>query len=807
MKVQVKDDKDDVANQGGNDDYALVSTSFDSLSDYLQENPADEDAWRKFLARAEDSGEAEKISAACELFLKHYPNTPFAQIAYIGFFLNSPKTFSKAEDLFRRFLKVSPSVELLSFYLTYIRRVLSNKFTLNIANFTLCRRIDTNSSTRDTVRQAYEFALDLVGQDRHSGDIWSDYISFLDATPASSTWEVQHKTDTIRRAYSRATQIPLDNVETLWNDYEHFERKVSPGTAAKFISDLSPAYNRATAALCELNRQTSHLFQPALSAKSHLFPPALPVRLVPILPRFILSERQHVGRWKAYLKWEESNPLMMDNLQLQSRISLVYQKALVVMRFFPEIWFMAYTWMNLTGKQEKALATLKSGIEANPASFLLNFAYIDFLENKKEFETVHKTFNRLLEILQKNLDRLQAEAVALPDDVHESHGTEAGSSSEELQARLFRMNIIDSEELKDMVKEYGLVWIMYMRFGRRAEGVQSSRAIFGKARKGKYVSWEIFEAAALMEFHCSADTTVAARIFELGMNTHSREEDFVLRYLSFLISQNDRSNARTLFERIVSTPPFEQSRSIWGYWSRYVYQYGTLDTARDLEKRMMEVFPHDPPIKRFAQRYTYLATDAIASRDVGAAMSKKESQIARQKEREKESLGASVNGDRALDVSKRQAVDKLASKTASSPLVTELGSGKRRGRDGDHGAGNKRQRTSSPAGRNSGRSTEGGFGMDRGRGERWKGFSSLEVKNKDRCQETIGNGKKTPQFPSTLSRFIGQLPAPSTFDGPVFNPDDMMKLLRTVVIPSTSRAKSPLPHGKSRLLNNLGSIP
>ncbi|KAK7450527.1 mRNA 3'-end-processing protein rna14 [Stygiomarasmius scandens] len=769
MKVRVEEDKDDCT---------LTLTSLGPLNDHLQTNPFDEDAWRKFLVGADSSGEAEKISAAYELFLKHYPNTPSAQIAYINFFLNSPKTFSKAEELFKRFLKVSPSVELLSFYLTYIRR------------------INAGSSTSVIVRKAYEFALDLVGQDRDSGDMWADYILFLNATPASSTWEIQRKMDTIRGVYSRATQIPLNNLERLWNDYEDFERKVNPAAAAaKFISVLSPAYNRAIVALRELNKQTSHLFRPASSVQPYLFPPTSPVRFLPVSPRFVLSERQHAGRWKAYLKWEESNPLMMDNVRLQSRISLVYQKALVMMRFFPEIWFMAYIWMNSTDKPEGALSTLKSGIEANPASFLLNFAYIDFLENEKEFGAVHKAFNQFLEILQNNLDRLQAEAdkaAALPGAVHKSHGAEADSSN---GISLSRMNIVDSEELKDRVKEYNLVWIMYMRFGRRAEGIKSSRAIFGKARKGRYISWDMFEAAALMEYH-SGDEAVATRIFELGMKTHPNEEDFVLRHLSFLISRNDESNARALFERIVSTPSFEQSRSIWECWFKYEYQYGTLDAARNLEKRMMKVFPNDPPIKRFAQRYTYLATDAIASRDIGAAMSKKESQIARQREREKEGLVASANGDgNALPVPKRQVDGETAPGTTSSPPAAELG--RRRGRDGDHGrhgSGNKRQRTSSPVGRDIRRTIDRGIGLGGGRGERQKAFSSPEVSNGNRCQGTIGNERKTLQLPLALSRFIGELPAPSTFDGPVFKPDDMMELFRTIVIPSTLKAKSP-PRG------------
>lgn len=36
---------------------------------------------------------------------------------------------------------------------------------------------------------------------------------------------------------------------------------------------------------------------------------------------------------------------------------------------------------------------------------------------------------------------------------------------------------------------------MYMRFARRAEGLKPARSVFGKARKDKWISWEVYEAA------------------------------------------------------------------------------------------------------------------------------------------------------------------------------------------------------------------------------------------------------------------------------------------------------------------------
>ena len=100
-------------------------------------------------------------------------------------------------------------------------------------------------------------------------------------------------------------------------------------------------------------------------------------------------------------------------------------------------------------------------------------------------------------------------------------------------------------------------------------------------------------------------------------------------------------DARALFERIIGTFPPERARPLWERCARYEYQYGDLEGALKLEKRMAEVYPTgmsficilqltipvdflpDPPIKRFAQRHIYLGTDAIAARDLGFAMARK----------------------------------------------------------------------------------------------------------------------------------------------------------------------------------------
>ena len=79
-----------------------------------------------------------------------------------------------------------------------------------------------------------------------------------------------------------------------------------------------------------------------------LFPPMPPPKsksgsiYLPRAPTFNANDKALVGRWRQYLKWEESNPLEVDEkdkVQLHLRIRAVYRKAVVRMRFFAEIWY------------------------------------------------------------------------------------------------------------------------------------------------------------------------------------------------------------------------------------------------------------------------------------------------------------------------------------------------------------------------------------------------------------------------------------------------------------------------------------
>ncbi|KAJ7020973.1 hypothetical protein C8F04DRAFT_973367 [Mycena alexandri] len=558
----------------------LIS-DFNALMRRLKESPHDPVCWKKVVDVAEWSGDICRIREAYDGLLKQYPNTASAQTAYLQHFVKSSATRSDAKELLNRFLPVSPSMELWDFYLSYVRRI----------------NPSSSPSSRQNVRDAYEFAAKKIGHDINSGPMWAEYLQFLDAGTGMDAEKVQ----ALRNTYDRCLRIPLKNVESLWIRYQAFEMNLNKTTANKLIGNLSPAYEQACAVLRQL---TIHLERLDLNTNhSSIFLPAPAT--------FSEQERQLVGRWKVYLRWEEGNPLGIpdqDSALFISRVQMAYRKAVIRMRYYPEVWrvvlifrysfvlitfhsrFMAYFWTTSVGRKDEGLAILKAGLEANPDSFALTYAYAELLEKKKDpcdFTEIHSVYERLLRVLRVELERLTAVVSDSPgDDI--SEWVPAQPPTEEAVAERKK----NQDDLPEFKKQYSNAWINYMRFARRAQGHQACRDVFGRARQDEYIGWEVYEAAAMTEYRCNlaGGCMVATRIWELGMKKYSSDATYVLSYLSFLLMVNDEKNARDLFERVIGTFTPQEAKPIWERWSRSQYQYDDLEAILELERRMGEIY-------------------------------------------------------------------------------------------------------------------------------------------------------------------------------------------------------------------------
>uniref|UniRef100_A0ACB8G3E7 Cleavage stimulation factor subunit 3 n=1 Tax=Sphaerodactylus townsendi TaxID=933632 RepID=A0ACB8G3E7_9SAUR len=78
-------------------------------------------------------------------------------------------------------------------------------------------------SYKEKMAQAYDFALDKIGMEIMSYQIWVDYINFLKGVEAVGSYAENQRITAVRRVYQRGCVNPMINIEQLWRDYNKYE--------------------------------------------------------------------------------------------------------------------------------------------------------------------------------------------------------------------------------------------------------------------------------------------------------------------------------------------------------------------------------------------------------------------------------------------------------------------------------------------------------------------------------------------------------------------------------------------------------
>ncbi|RWS21643.1 cleavage stimulation factor subunit 3-like protein, partial [Leptotrombidium deliense] len=321
------------------------------------------------------------------------------------------------------------------------------------------------SSFSEKMAQAYDFALDKIGSDIHSYPIWNDYVMFLKNVDAVGSFAENQKITAVRRCYQRGVVNPMINIENFWKDYISYEQGINQIIAEKMIADRSRDYMNARRVAKEYEAVTKGLNRNA---------PSLPPSSRP-------EDLKQVSLWKKYIAWEKSNPLRTeDEAIIVKRVTFGYEQCLLCLGHYPDVWyeFCAYLEENsrlmnekgdinqckalqeeVTGVYERATSTLLKH------SILIHFAFADFEESRNRKEKVAEIYNKLLDAKDSNIDPT-------------------------------------------------LVYIQYMKFARRSEGIKAARNVFKRAREDPRSGSQIYTCSALMEYNCSKDTNVTCKIFE-----------------------------------------------------------------------------------------------------------------------------------------------------------------------------------------------------------------------------------------------------------------------------------------------------
>ncbi|KAI3613620.1 mrna 3-end-processing protein rna14 [Moniliophthora roreri] len=156
----------------------------------------------------------------------------------------------------------------------------------------------------------------------------------------------------------------------------------------------------------------------------------------------------------------------------------------------------------------------------------------------------------------------------------------------------FRTNLwhpIDNADTR-IRKDFRVIYIMYMRFAHRTEGLTASQFIFNQAKEDTPLTpWLVYEAAAIMEYHDRGGKNISLEIFQTGMTYFGKDIDYVMCYLEWLISLDDQHETQVLFEAVIDGFSGQDADQLWNCWSRYMYRRGNWESIQKVELYMVHM--------------------------------------------------------------------------------------------------------------------------------------------------------------------------------------------------------------------------
>ncbi|KIH89066.1 cleavage stimulation factor subunit 3 [Sporothrix brasiliensis 5110] len=588
------------------------------------------DSWLALIDDHRRNYRFDEARSTYDRFFEVFPQAAEMWVAYLNMELEL-ENFTAAEAIFNKSLTKVVNVPLWLVYLDYVRR--RNNLT------------DAGSEARTVVARAYEFVLDNVGIDRDSGRIWQDYVQFIRSGPGTiggSGWQDQQKMDQLRKAFRRATSVPISNVNQLWKEYDQFEMGLNKITGRKFLAERSPAYMSAKSANTALDNLTRGLSPTTLS------------HLPPVAGFEGYQEYMaQVDLWQKRIAWEKSDPLdlQIDEPEvLKVRILYCYKQALIPLRFWPELWVEAAEWCFENdireNNREKGLDFLVDGIEANPESVLLALKHADRIESTYPVEegddakvargaAVRKPYDKVIQALRDqykavqdrekhDLERLEERLAASnqqpnnhdDDDDDDDDDDRRGFNGEtrktatdeerERQTAFIKQGYV--VQMDTVSKCLTHVWIALARAMRRIQGKGSPqgplgglRHVFAEARKGGRLKSDIYVAVAKMEWKCYNDKA-GGKIFERGAKLFPEDPYFMIEYIKYLTAHGD--NTKTV----------HKAKPLLAYMHKREAEYGELARVNELEKRMAELYPNDPKLALFSKRFATEKFDPVSAR-------------------------------------------------------------------------------------------------------------------------------------------------------------------------------------------------
>eukprot|EP00892_Ulva_mutabilis_P003821 jgi/Ulvmu1/1810/UM119_0028.1 len=301
-----------------------MGDSIPLLQQRVHRNPHDSEAWHILVDEMWNvrhaPGMLEKLKETANVVVLRYPSAGKVWKILVDLELER-HNLDGAVELFGKSLLQCYNVPLWTSYMDFIKMSNASK----------------GDSGQAEIMKAYDYVLDRLGQDSAAGGLWQEYINFLAVVPPSSSTfrmlfepevgkEASKRALRLRDLYQKALQVPCEQLEVLWADYERFETS-SAGrnllAAQRFVDEARPRFQAARDAAAARASLLSALDRDALPWQPQLGPAS----------QQFLSQLQ---AWRDFLEYEKSNPQGLDPTLHRKRVDLAYQQALQPLSACPE---------------------------------------------------------------------------------------------------------------------------------------------------------------------------------------------------------------------------------------------------------------------------------------------------------------------------------------------------------------------------------------------------------------------------------------------------------------------------------------
>ncbi|KAK6465046.1 hypothetical protein DFJ63DRAFT_5057 [Scheffersomyces coipomensis] len=618
------------------------------LEEDLEQNPLDYGKWNRLIKQVLIKDKEEQVRSVYDKYLNIFKFDGNQWCNYINYELSRDE-LDRVENLFQKCFSITDSVELCRLYVAYVRRVKDVRIG--------------GEKARGTIIQAFEFAIDKVGLDLLSGQLWNDYIEFLKDWTPTATWEQQQKVDLIRKVYKKYLVIPSETLETAWTQYTKWENEVNPATATKFISEKSAEFMLARSWNTEWNNVTERSLERSIHEGG-------------IIGLNAKQNEKQLTYWLNWVELEKKNILeLKDSNQVEKRITYVYKQSTFALPFISELWFKFSKYLLFSNEEanlSKCIELLSEGLKLNPRSLIISFQLSELFEKENSFDRAKEIYTKLVDVLINDHKLVSGEielingsttastngnndvnmedssvtpepTITLNINNNKNNNDDDDDDDDEISnsasANIVQLSEGDKVKLKDLNKtreelesSITLAYVKYMTASKRASGIEGARKVFKQAKKFKNIGYQLFVENALLE-HYTDHKKIAVRILELAMKTYGTHGPFLTAYLNYLINLNDVDNIRILIQTADTNLSKELSslndelqnpdliqykkdlivieiekkkrylRTLLKSYISYASTYLSLDVAQSFAKKYEQNFPDDDPIDLFTDRY------------------------------------------------------------------------------------------------------------------------------------------------------------------------------------------------------------